>query len=336
MANPISKNMHNELIKDLGEKELIKRIAKFMPEGHTSDDCAFLKTEKSKLLINTDLLVEHTHFTNETISALDLGWKSITSNLSDLISSGCDEVLGVKIGLVLTPGTEWSWVKNLYQGMNQALNKFGGLIIGGDCSRGLEKTIAITAFGTQGKLILRRYFSSPKEVILTTGIHGLSKLGLDIKQNKISSETLTNQSELIQDSLNAFCRPEPKPQILKQLIKSRKKNFKLKIGCTDSSDGLYQGILDLATESKCKAIIDYSKIPIHKSWPKGKKWDEYYFFGGEDYELIFSLPRKWADELLRIDNSVFEIGYFTKGKSTIEIKNYKDKNISIKNIYSHF
>ncbi len=328
--------MDNELVKDLGEKELIKRIAEFMPERQTSDDCACIKNAKKKLLINTDLLVEHTHFTNETISALDLGWKSITSNISDLISSGCDEVLGVNIGLVLTPETEWNWVNNLYQGINQALSKFGGLIIGGDCSRGLEKTIAITAFGTQGKLILRRYFSSPNEIILTTGSHGLSKLGLEIKQNKISNETLLNQPELIQDSLKAFCRPEAKPQIITQLIKSRKKNFKLKIGCTDSSDGLYQGILDLATESKCKAVIDYCQIPFHKFWPKGKKWDEYYFFGGEDYELIFSLPRIWADELLKIEKSVYEIGYFTKGKPSIEIKNYKEEDLSIKNIYSHF
>ena len=328
--------MHNELIKDLGEKELIRRIAQFMPDKQTSDDCAFIKTKTNNLLINTDLLVEHTHFTNETIEPLDLGWKAVTTNLSDLISSGCDEILGVKIGLILTQETEWSWVQNLYKGMNLALSKFGGSIMGGDCSRGLEKVISITAFGSQGKIILRRYFCRPNEIILTTGIHGLSKFGLEIKQNKISNEKLLNKSLLIQDALKAFCRPEPKPKILTQLAKSRKKNQKLQVGCTDSSDGLYQAILDLATESKCKAIIDYSKIPKHRLWPNGKVWDEYYFFGGEDYELIFSLPRIWADQLLKIEDSVFEIGYFKDGEPSLEIHDSTGKTFSPKMIYSHF
>ena len=336
MVNPSLRNMHNELIKDLGERELIRRIAQFMPKDQTSDDCAFIKLKKNNLLINTDLLVEKTHFTNETISPLDLGWKAVTANLSDLISSGCVEIIGIKIGLVLTRETEWSWVKNLYEGINLALCKYGGLILGGDCSRGSERTIAITAFGTQGELILRRYFSSPQEIILTTGIHGLSKFGFDIKKNKISKKDLLNKSILIQDSLNAFCRPKPKFKIINKISKSRRSNQKLEIGCTDSSDGLYQAILDLATESKCKAVIDYNKIPKHKFWPDGQEWDEYYFFGGEDYELIFSLPRIWADQLLKIEDSVFEIGYFKNGEPSLEIYNSTEKTFSPKKIYSHF
>ena len=328
--------MHSELIKDLGERELIKRIALYMPKNYTSDDCAFIKTNKNKLLINTDLMVENTHFTDETISALDLGWKAITTNLSDLISSGCDEIIGVKVGLVLTRETEWSWVQQLYEGINLALSRFGGSIMGGDCSRGSEKAIAITVFGNQGKLILRRYSSKPNEVIFTTGIHGLSRFGLDLKQNKIYDKDLLKRKKLIRDSIQAFCRPVPKPKILQQLIKSRKKNQKLKIGCTDSSDGLYQAIIDLAVESNCKAIIDYNKIPKHHSWPKGKEWDKYYFFGGEDYELIFSLPRSWADELIKIEQSVIEIGYFIKGKPSIEFSKYNNNDFSVKNVFSHF
>ena len=196
--------------------------------------------------------------------------------------------------------------------------------------------IAITAFGTQGKLLLRRYFSKPEEVILTTGIHGLSRLGLDLKQNKISNKKLLQNSQLIQDSLNAFCRPHPKHEILNLLLKTRKKTESIKIGCTDSSDGLYQAILDLSKESKCKAIIDYNKVPKHKFWPKGKMWDKYYFFGGEDYELIFSLPRSWADELLKIEKSVKEIGYFEEGEASVLITNYSETDFSEKNIFSHF
>ena len=36
--------MHKELLEDIGEKELIKRLAEFMPKNQVSDDCAFIKT----------------------------------------------------------------------------------------------------------------------------------------------------------------------------------------------------------------------------------------------------------------------------------------------------
>tara|TARA_Y100001978_G_C23628465_1_gene402167 strand:+ start:141 stop:1124 length:984 start_codon:yes stop_codon:yes gene_type:complete len=327
--------MPNELIKDIGEKELIKRISLYMPKKQTSDDCAFVALNNNNLLINTDLMVEDTHFNDNILSPFDLGWKAVTTNISDLISSGCDEIIGIKIGLILTKDTTWNWVKDLYKGMNLALEKFGGSILGGDCSRGITKTVAITALGTQGQLKLRRYLCQPNEIILTTGIHGLSKLGLSIKQNKISNQDLLKETKLIKDSIDSFCRPKPRQSILKQLHLSRINN-KLEIGCTDSSDGLYRAILDLALESNCKAIIDYNKIPKHSSWPLGEKWDEYYFFGGEDYELVFSLPREWANNLLKIDSTVSEIGLFTKGDPAIEIINYKGKEFSVKELFSHF
>ena len=92
--------MHKELLKDIGEKELIKRLAEFMPKNQVSDDCAFLQTNKKDLLINTDALVENIHFSDDTISAIDIGWKAVACNVSDLISSGCSKIIGVNIGLV--------------------------------------------------------------------------------------------------------------------------------------------------------------------------------------------------------------------------------------------
>ena len=141
--------MHKEIIKDIGEKELIKRIAKYMPINQTSDDCAFLETESEDLLINTDLMVENTHFNHKIISPRDIGWKAVTTNYSDLISSGCIEFIGINIGLVLTPYTEWQWVHELYEGFNEALNHFKSLenyII--RCNNSLEEAIKITPLYT--------------------------------------------------------------------------------------------------------------------------------------------------------------------------------------------
>ena len=50
--------MHKEILKDIGEKELINRLARFMPKNQVSDDCALIKTKNKNLLVNTDSLVE--------------------------------------------------------------------------------------------------------------------------------------------------------------------------------------------------------------------------------------------------------------------------------------
>ena len=332
----ILSQMHKRKVKHLGEKEIIKNIGKFMPKNQTSDDCAFLKINKEELLINTDLMVEDTHFTDKIISPLDLGWKVLTTNFSDLLSSGCTEIFGIKIGLVLTPDTNWDWIEELYIGMNEALKEYGGNILGGDISRGKQKIISITAFGKQGKLKLRRYGAKPKEIILTTGFHGLSKLGLLLMINNKKLKGISNDQNLKNDAIEAFKRPKPNFSLLNKILIAKDNDQKTVIGCTDSSDGFYQALLDISIESKCKAIIDYKKLPKIESWPCGNKWDEYYFFGGEDYQLILSLPRIWADNLLKIEPTIKEVGIFEEGTPTVEITNHKDNRFLSGEVYSHF
>jgi len=247
--------MHKEILEDIGEKELINRLGKFMPKNQISDDCALIKTKNENLLVNTDSLVENVHFYETTICPVDLGWKAVVSNISDLLSSGSKKTIGITINLVLPSRTEWIWVEELYRGINKALKEYGGVILGGDCSKGNQKAISITAFGIQGELELRRNACKPGDVILTTGIHGLSKLGFLIK-NKINLDNdISLKKRLISKSIEHFCRPKVYPNFLKNLIKTRSNKKINRIGCTDSSDGLFQALQDLAIASKCKAII---------------------------------------------------------------------------------
>ena len=328
--------MHKEILEDIGEKELITRLGKFMPKNQVTDDCALIKTKNNNLLVNNDSLVEDVHFNDITICPQDLGWKAVVSNISDLLSSGSKKTIGITISLILPAKTEWVWVEELYKGINKALKEYGGKILGGDCSKGNQKTISITAFGIQGELELRRNACKPGDIILTTGIHGLSKLGFLI-QNKIKFDNNISLNErLISKSIEHFCRPQVYPNFLKNLLKTRTNKKIKRIGCTDSSDGLFQAVQDLAIASKCKAIMIYKKIPKDKDWPKGDKWDEYYFFGGEDYELVFSLPKKWAKNLSKLDNNINEIGYFANGEPSIEFKD-NNKNKLLKNSpFKHF
>ena len=328
--------MHKERLEDIGEKELIYRLEKFMPKNQTSDDCALIKTKDDNLLVNNDSLVENVHFNDNTICAQDLGWKAVISNISDLLSSGSKKTIGITISLILPTKTEWVWVEELYQGINKALKKYGGIILGGDCSAGKEKIISITALGIQGELELQRNACKPGEIILTTGIHGLSKLGFML-QSKLNLENDVSLSENLKNkSIEHFCRPKTYPNFLKNLLKTRSNKKIRKIGCTDSSDGLFQALKDLAIASNCKAIINYEKVPKDKDWPKGDKWDEYYFFGGEDYELVFSLPKKWAKKLCKIDKNINEIGYFAKGEALIEFSDNTKIKLLNNTPFKHF
>jgi len=328
--------MHKEKLEDIGEKELINRLGKFMPKNQTSDDCALIKIKNEDLLINNDSLVENVHFNDVIICPQDLGWKAVVSNISDLLSSGSKKTIGITISLILPGKTEWVWVEELYQGINKALKKYGGIILGGDCSTGNQKTISITALGIQGELELRRNACKPGEIILTTGIHGLSKLGFMI-QNKIKFDNEVSLNErLIRQSIEHFCRPQVYPNFLKNLLKTRSNKKIKRIGCTDSSDGLFQALQDLASASNCKAIMNYEKIPKDKDWPKGDKWDEYYFFGGEDYELVFSLPREWAKNLSKLDKNINEIGFFADGEPSIEFKDNKKNKLFNNTPFKHF
>ena len=328
--------MHKEILEDIGEKELINRLAKFMPKNQVSDDCAFIKTKHDNLIINNDSLVENVHFNDVTISPEDLGWKSVISNISDLLSSGSRKTIGITISLILPTKTEWVWIEGLYKGINKALKEYGGIILGGDCSKGNQKAISITAFGIQGELELRRNACKPGDTILTTGIHGLSKLGFLIK-NKINLDNdISLKKRLISKSIEHFCRPKVYPNFLKNLLKTRSNKKLKRIGCTDSSDGLFQALQDLARASKCKAIINYEKIPKDKDWPTGDKWDEYYFFGGEDYELVFSLPKKWAKKLSNLDKNINEIGFFTEGEPSIEFNESENNKLLNNAPFKHF
>ena len=328
--------MHKEILENIGEKELINRLETFMPKNQISDDCALIKTKNENLLVNTDSLVENVHFNDIIISPGDLGWKAVVSNISDLLSSGSKKTIGITISLVLPSRTEWIWVEELYRGINKALKEYGGIILGGDCSKGNQKALSITAFGIQGELELRRNACKPGDIILTTGIHGLSKLGFLIKNKIYFDNDISLNKRLISKSIEHFCRPKVYPNFLKNLIKTRSNKKIKRIGCTDSSDGLFQALQDLASASKCKAIINYEKIPKDKDWPRGNKWDEYYFFGGEDYELVFSLPKKWAKNLTKLDKEINEIGFFTDGEPSIEFKDSKKNKLLEITPFKHF
>jgi len=97
--------------------------------------------------------------------------------------------------------------------------------------------------------------------------------------------------------------------------------------------------IEQINRQSCKSLpqeINYEKMPKDKDWPIGDQWDEYYFFGGEDYELVFSLPKKWAKNLSNLDKGINEIGFFADGESSVEFKDNKKNKLFDNKPFKHF
>ena len=303
----------NETLADIGEIEILNRLQRFMDIGQIDDDTAIIANPNKDLLINTDVLVENVHFTDATVTAKDIGWKAITTNLSDLASSGANSEAFYTVGLIAPPSTKWTWVEEAYEGMQNALFEFGGKLIGGDCSKGSEKILSITAISSLGPLKSHRSNALPGDSLVTTGPHGLSKLGLSLLSSKNSKIFKIISPALKLKAINHHLRPYPPIETVRQLEKCKPKSLPWRAAGTDSSDGLIEAISGLCRSSKCQAVLYKNKLPKHSEWPEGQIWDEWCLFGGEDYELIFSLPEPWANEWLKIVPSAHKIGFMQTG-----------------------
>ena len=323
-------------IKDLGEIELLNRLKKFMRCGQIDDDVAEINTINKSLLINTDLLVEKIHFSDEISNAKDIGWKCITTNISDLICSGSENIISFTVGLVLPPNTHWKWVESLYEGMCEAMDEFGGEIIGGDCSCGETKIVSITAIGEMTPPRLHRGNALPGDYIVSTGFHGLSRLGLAL----LSSEKLPSEvgisAQLTNRAINAHKRPYPAVKALKALKECKPVSTSWRAAGTDSSDGLIESIRGICKSSNCQAILSKKSILKDPDWPNDSSWDDWILNGGEDYELILALPREWAKALSKELKSAHIIGFIKEGEPNISWDNLEPINIDQSSSFKHF
>ncbi len=307
-----------------------------MRSGQIDDDIAEIKPSKKSLLINTDLLVEKIHFSEAISNAKDIGWKCITTNVSDLICSGSGNVISYTVGLVLPPNTNWKWVENLYKGMFEAMEEFGGEIIGGDCSAGEKKMISITAIGEMNQPRLHRGNALPGDYIVSTGFHGLSRLGLALLTSEKLPSDVQISRELTNRAVQAHKRPYPSIKALKALIECKPDSINWRAAGTDSSDGLIESIRSICRSSNCQAVLSKNSIYKDPYWPKDSRWNDWVLYGGEDYQLILSLPKEWAQALTKRLKDAKIIGFIQSGKPKIFWDNLEEIRIGQSSLFQHF
>ncbi len=326
-----------ERLADIGEKEILNRLQKYMDIGQIDDDTALIRNYSAKdLIINTDLLVEDVHFNEQTLSPKETGWKSVAVNLSDLACSGVEEILGITVGLVVPSSTPWSWVEDAYSGINNALETFGGKLLGGDCSHGKQRMLSITAIGTKGPLDLHRSNARPGDHLVTSGNHGLSRLGLGFLLSDPLIRNIKINESLKKNAIQAHKKPTPPLKALSQLLRCKPYKIPLRAAATDSSDGLLEAINCICKSSNCSAIIDIKNLPMHSQWPKGDAWINWCLEGGEDFELVVSLPPKWAKEWVNLIPQSKVIGKIEEGPPNAFWSTGKKINSSNLGTFKHF
>ncbi|QIR16111.1 thiamine-phosphate kinase [Shewanella aestuarii] len=258
------------------------------------DDCALVEPASGKsIAISCDTLVEGVHFFAD-MPAHALGYKSLAVNLSDLAAMGA-EPAWMTLALSL-PNVDEQWLSEFSNGLFEAAEYYQVALIGGDTTRG-PRCINITINGQvpKGKA-LKRSAAKVGDWIYVTGTLGDSALGLDLLRG------VYQVAPQFKDYLlNRHYYPTPRVlagQSLRGLASS----------AIDLSDGLVSDIGHILKASNVGAVIDANQIPISTALASCVSEEQalaYALTGGEDYELLFTVPES---ERGAIDTALLHAG----------------------------
>ena len=269
---------------------------------------------KEYQLVTTDMLVEEVDFHREWITPRELGHKSIAVNLSDLAAMGArPRFFTVSLGLPTNVANRW--IREFYDGLTACGFKHGAVLAGGDLSGADKITISITALGeSENRKILYRSGGRPGHLLFVTGTLGKSAAGLKLLQQGI----LRSRSVSMREALRAHRTPEPRCAVGQWLAQSGNVRCMM-----DISDGLAADLPRMCAVSGVDAEIYTEKIPVFsESVFLGCDPLELALSGGEDYELIFTVPsakwhflKKWPPDF----PPVTHIGMMLKGNGKVWI-----------------
>jgi len=285
-------------VSELGEFGLIEMISKIIGVSSKDnvihgigDDATAWKIDAGVELATIDTLVENVHFTLNTITYRELGWKSLAVNVSDIAAMGGAPLYAL-ISLGLPGNTAVDNIAKLYEGMIDLANQYDVTIAGGDIVKAWQLSISISVTGKAiDNKILTRSASQPGDQIAVTGYLGTSAAGL-----KMLIEKLKFDEETASLLRKAHQQPQPRVSEGQTLVKSGVK------AAIDLSDGLINDLGHICDMSKVGANINVDKLPIHSVVRDNFKDNtiEMALSGGEDYELLFTAKPDIIDKVRKL------------------------------------
>jgi thiamine-monophosphate kinase len=252
------------------------------------------------LVATTDAMVEGIHFERRWFSWENLGAKILAVNLSDLAAMGEVKPLAALVTASFPGDTPVDKVDKFYKGMESYAQRWKIGFLGGD-TIGSKKDwfVSVTVLGeAHPNHLIKRSGARPGDYLVTTGPLGLAGAGLEVLQSGQSKLAWTKP--LVQ----VFSNPQPRFKAGSLLGRHH-----LATSLLDSSDGLAASVKLLADSSGVGAEIYLGRLPIAPSlerWAarRGKLAWNYALFGGEDYELVFTVrPHHWNEVQRRLPNA---------------------------------
>jgi thiamine-monophosphate kinase len=295
-----------EFLEELRRK--FNRPDKRIVTGIGDDGAVIRPSARQELVVSSDMLVEDIDFKLDWITPQQLGRKALAVSLSDIAAMGANPVWSMtSLGI---PKALWQedFLKEFYQGWQDLASKHNVALVGGDISKTPDKLVIDSVVGgtvRKGRAVTRAG-AKPGDQIYVSGALGGAAAGLRLLQS--GSERTPAAGKLIARHL----RPEPRCQIGATLGE-----LKIASAMIDLSDGLSSDLGHLCHESGVGARIFQDKLPVDRNLRALGFADEMelVLHGGEDFELLFTAPRRLRKDLRNklAKLPVTEIGEITEG-----------------------
>ncbi len=301
-------------ISSLGEFGLIDRLTAELPKLNEStltavgDDAAVMRYEpKRDVLVSTDMLLEGVHFDLTYVPLKHLGYKAAVVNFSDIYAmNGTPRQLVVGLGVSTRFTVEH--LEELYAGLRLACEIYGVDLVGGDTTASRSGlVISATCIGDveEGKAV-HRSGAKPTDLICVSGDLGAAYMGLQLLEREKTA------SAGIKDFTPDFAGKEYlverqlKPEARRDIVKKLAEAGIVPTSMIDVSDGLSSELIHLCKNSDTGCRVYEDRIPIdYQTAVMAEELNMNLVMvamnGGEDYELLFTVPLTAHEAVSKID-----------------------------------
>lgn len=314
--------METEISK-LGEFGLIDRLTRDIQLKNPStlkgvgDDCAVLEYKDAEVLVSTDLLVEGIHFDLTYTPLKHLGYKSAIVNFSDIYAMN-GHPRQITVSLAVSQRFTVEHLEELYSGIRLACEIYGVDLVGGDTTSSRSGlVISITAIGDAPKdRIVYRSGAKDTDLICVSGDLGAAYMGLQLlEREKVASAGQKDfQPEF--GGKEYLIERQLKPEARRDIVNVLANAGIVPTSMMDVSDGLSSELLHICKASHTGCRVYEDRIPI--DYQTALMAEELNMNlvtaamnGGEDYELLFTVPLHAHDEIKKVPG-VRVIGHMTK------------------------
>ena len=310
-------------IATLGEFGLIKHLTKDIEIQNSEtqygvgDDAAVLEFKEQQTLVTTDLLMEGVHFDLTYTPLKHLGYKAAIVNFSDIYAmNGTPKQITVSLAV-----SKRFCIEDLelfYDGLKLACQLHNVDIVGGDTTSSVTGlAISITCIGVAEKgRIVYRNGAKETDLICVSGDLGAAYMGLQLLERE--KAVFEGQEEANPDFTGKeyLLERQLKPEARKDIIETLAKEGILPTSMIDISDGLSSELMHICTQSNTGCRIYEERIPIDyqtavMAEELNMNVSTCALNGGEDYELLFTVPLTLHDKIASI-KGVKVIGHITK------------------------